>query len=171
MRGEKVEGSIFMGTILVTSCLSKHEVPVMYLTLFPRGNLSTQFRKLIIKQVAIFLKGALPGVAQQRLGKCPPAYFWPSAPEPVTVVGGLSALGNITHFIHAPSKSTKYQRSPGATLVKVVFSVKAVLCPGNSMGIMESHPVRASLACLLPSLSLFSPHPIQRCETCLLLPK
>ena len=36
-----MEGSIFMGTILVTSCLSKHEVPVMYLTLFPRGNLSS----------------------------------------------------------------------------------------------------------------------------------
>lgn len=30
---------------------------------------------LVIKQVAIFLKGALPGAAQQRLGKCPPAYF------------------------------------------------------------------------------------------------
>jgi len=52
MRGEKVEGSVFMGTILVTSCLSKHEVPVMYLRPFPRGSLSTQVRKLIIEMEA-----------------------------------------------------------------------------------------------------------------------
>ena len=52
MRGEKVEGSVFTGTILVISCLSKHEVPVMYLIPFPRGNLSTQVRKLIIEMEA-----------------------------------------------------------------------------------------------------------------------
>ena len=69
--------------------------------------------------MAIFLKGALPGAA------C----FCSSTQEPVTVVGGLSALGNLAHFIHAPSRSTKYQRSPGAALARAVFSVKAVLCP------------------------------------------
>lgn len=96
--------------------------------------------------MAIFL-----GQLSKSLKKGAPAGFQQSTLEPVTVVDGLCALGNLTHFIHAPSKSIRYQKRPRAPLARVVFSVKAVLCPENSTGnLHHRHHIRprALFACV-----------------------
>lgn len=83
--------------------------------------------------MAFFLKTVLPGAALSKAN--PSAYFKQQMLKPVTMVDGLRALGNsLAHFIHGPSKRTKYQEKPGAPIARAVFSVESSFLSGKFHG-------------------------------------
>lgn len=84
--------------------------------------------------MASLLKAVLPGAALSKAN--PSAGFKQQMLKPVPLVDGLCVPRNsLAHFIHGPSKCTKYQEKPGAPIARAVFSVESSFLsekfPGN----------------------------------------
>lgn len=115
--------------------------------------------------MASLLKAVLPGAALSKAN--PSAGFKQQMLKPVPLVDGLCVPRNsLAHFIHGPSKCTKYQEKPGAPIARAVFSVESSFLSGKFPGNME-HDITSdtklffvrSVVCVNLSLSVLpSPH-------------
>lgn len=86
--------------------------------------------------MASLLKAVLPGAALSKAN--PSAGFKQQMLKPVPLVDGLCVPRNsLAHFIHGPSKCTKYQEKPGAPIARAVFSVESSFLSGKFPGNME----------------------------------
>lgn len=75
--------------------------------------------------MTIFLKAVLPGAALRKAWKVSLSLFQTINAEACCCGRQPLCTQNLlAHFIHAPSKCTKYQSKPGAPLARVVFCVE-----------------------------------------------
>lgn len=173
---DEAEVTVCMGQFQSHPAFRKHEVPVMYLTQFPKGNLSIRVRKLIIE---VEVCGHLSGAAEQKLEKGCPSWL-------PTINAGACHCGRWPLCTGKPNTfySCTFKEHQVPKKAQGTFSQGCVFCESSFMSRrfhgehapQASHPAQ-SFICLctmcpvLPSPSLFSAHAIQGSETSLLLYK